>query len=133
MFIRKKRNKSGVISVQIIDKSRGKYQVLRTVGSSRDPYQLAILLSEAKQLVFSLTKQEALNFDIGQEHAVIDLFFNGINEIRLLGPELLLGKLFDEIGFSHIKDKLFRPLVLTRLGIFRVAKRILLMAVGILN
>jgi transposase len=121
VFIRQKKNKSGVISVQIIDKSRGKYQVLRTVGSSGDPHQLVILLSQAKQLVVSLTRQEALNFDIEKERAVIDLFFNGINEIRLLGPELLLGKLFDEIGFSSIKDKLFRPLVLTRL-VYPVSK-----------
>ena len=84
MFIRQKKNKSGVISVQIIDKSRGKYKVLCTVGSSGDPHQLAILLSEAKHLVLSLTRQEALNFDIEKERAVIDLFFNGINEIRLL-------------------------------------------------
>lgn len=121
MFIRHKKNKSGIVSVQIIDKSRGKYQVLRTVGSSGDPHQLAVLLSEAKQQVLSLTRQEALNFDIGKEQAVIDLFFNGIDEIRLLGPELLLGKLFDEIGFSSIKDKLFRSLVLTRL-VYPVSK-----------
>ena len=45
----------------------------------------------------------------------MDLFFNGIRELRLVGPELLLGKLFDEIGFNAIQDELFRHLVLTRL------------------
>jgi transposase len=121
VFIRQKKNKSGVISVQIIDKSSGRYQLLRTVGSSRDPHQLNALFSQAKQLVCSLTKQEAINFDIEKERAIIDLFFNGIDQIRLLGPELLLGKLFDEIGFSRIKDKLFRTLVLTRL-VYPVSK-----------
>jgi hypothetical protein len=33
----------------------------------------------------------------------------------LAGPELLLGKLFDEIGFNKIKDELFRHLVIARL------------------
>jgi len=33
----------------------------------------------------------------------------------LVGPELLLGKLFDQIGFGAIKEELFRHLVLTRL------------------
>ena len=38
-----------------------------------------------------------------------------------MGPELLLGKLFDEIGFCGIKGKLFRPLVITRL-VYPVSK-----------
>lgn len=45
----------------------------------------------------------------------MDLFFNGIKELSLVGPELLLGKLFNDIGFNAIKDELFRHLVLTRL------------------
>lgn len=36
MFIRKKKNKSGSVSVQIIDKSSGKYKVVKTIGSSND-------------------------------------------------------------------------------------------------
>lgn len=35
--------------------------------------------------------------------------------MTLVGPELLLGKLFDEIGFDTIKEDLFRHLVITRL------------------
>ncbi len=34
MFVRKKQNKSGVVSIQVIDKSSGKYKVVKTVGSS---------------------------------------------------------------------------------------------------
>jgi hypothetical protein len=33
----------------------------------------------------------------------------------LVGPELLLGKIFDEIGFNQIEDTLFRDLVITRI------------------
>jgi hypothetical protein len=36
MFIRQKKNKSGVISIQIIDKSSGKYNVFKTIDSSKD-------------------------------------------------------------------------------------------------
>ena len=116
MFIRKKPNKSGVISVQIIDKSSGKYTVLKTVGSSDDPIVIAKLLDEGKQLLTTLTGQASLNFDVKQEKAIVDLFFEGIRDVRLVGPELLLGKLFDEIGFNKIKDELFRHLVITRLA-----------------
>lgn len=48
MFVRKKPNKSGVISIQIIDKSQGKYKVAKTVGSSNDPEEIERLFAEAK-------------------------------------------------------------------------------------
>jgi len=115
MYIREKPNKSGVISVQIIDKSTGKYRLVKTVGSSADPLKVKVLLQEARRQMAKLTGQGSLNFDIGRENELIDLFFNGINDIRLVGPELLLGKLFDDIGFGKIKDELFRHLVIARL------------------
>jgi hypothetical protein len=39
MFVRKKKNPSGVVSVQIIDKSTGQYRVLKTIGSSSEEQQ----------------------------------------------------------------------------------------------
>jgi transposase len=62
-----------------------------------------------------LTQQSIFNFEIEKEQALSDMFFTGLNEICLMGPELLLGKLFDEIGFEAINSKLFRSLVITRL------------------
>lgn len=38
-----------------------------------------------------------------------------INQVQLIGPELVLGRIFDKIGFNRIKDDLFRPLVIARL------------------
>lgn len=115
MFVRKKLNKSGIISVQIIDKSSGKYQLYETVGSSSDEKKIALLVKEGKSIIKKVSGQQSFHFDISNEEQLVDLFFNGIKELRLIGPELLLGKLFDEIGFNAIKDKLFRHLVLTRL------------------
>jgi len=40
MFVRKKKNKSGVVSVQVIDKSSGKYKVKKTIGSSSKPDEI---------------------------------------------------------------------------------------------
>lgn len=116
MFVRKKPNKSGIISIQIIDKSSGKYRLIKTVGSSSDPSVVDSLLEDARLQITELIGQRSLNFDIEKEKLILDLFFNGINEIRLVGPELLLGKLFDQIGFNKIKDELFRHLVITRLS-----------------
>jgi transposase len=40
---------------------------------------------------------------------------NGIEQISVLGPELLLGKIYDNIGFGKVVDNLFKQLVLARL------------------
>jgi hypothetical protein len=116
MFIRRKLNKSGLISVQIIDKSSGKYKLIKTVGSSSDGGMIQQLMLKAKQYVIEITGQQSLNFEIEKERDLVDLFFNNINEVLLYGPELLLGKLFNDIGFNAIKDELFRHLVITRLA-----------------
>ncbi len=115
MFIRQKNNKSGTVSIQIIDKSRGRYKTVKTIGTSMDPLELDRLNVQAKSELIRLTQQLDLNFNIDREKELIDLFFKGIDKIRLVGPELILGKLFDEIGFNGIKDELFRHLVITRL------------------
>ena len=115
MFIREKPNKSGLISIQIIDKSTGRYRVVKTVGSSKDPAKIKALLEEARHQMDALQGQTSLNFDVNKEQDLIELFFSGLQQIELVGPELVLGKLFDEIGFSAIKDDLFRHLVIGRL------------------
>ncbi len=115
MFIRQKNNKSGTVSIQIIDRSRGRYKTVKTIGTSMDPLQLDRLNAQAKTELIRLTQPLDINFNIGGEKELNDLFFKGIDKIRLVGPELILGKLFDEIGFNGIKDELFRHLVITRL------------------
>ena len=109
------------MSIQIITKETGRYQVVKTVGSSSDAQQIESLCGVARDMLVELTQQGRLNFEIEKERALADMLFTGIHEIRLMGPELLLGKLFDEIGFSSIKGKLFRSLVITRL-VYPVSK-----------
>lgn len=115
MFVRKKLNKSGVVSVQIIEKRLGKSILLKTVGSSIIPEEISSLVADGKRFIADRTGQISFHFDKQNESQLVDLFFNGIKELSLAGPELLLGKLFDEIGFNKIQDELFRHLVLTRL------------------
>jgi len=115
MFVRKKLNKSGVVSIQILEKRSGKSNLVKTVGSSSDPNEIAELFEKGKRLINEIKGQVILNFDVDREKQLVDLFFKGIRELSLAGPELLLGKLFDEIGFNAIKEDLFRHLVLTRL------------------
>lgn len=111
--MRKKKNPSGVVSVQVIDKSSGKYGVRKTIGSSKDPYQVEQLVFQANQWIHDQTGQEALDFTNHEEltRNVLDQ----ISEVTISGVELLLGRIFDQIGFNQIDSKLFKPLVLSRL------------------
>jgi len=51
MFVRKKPNKSGIISVQVIDKSSGKYRVKKTIGASADEKEVEQLIAKAKRWI----------------------------------------------------------------------------------
>lgn len=108
MFVRKKKNKSEILSVQIIDKSSGKYKVFKAIGSSSDKRIIEELFIKANQEIKKLNGQDEFNFQIDKERQLVDTFFNSIEDFKLLGPELLLGKIFDEVGFNIIKDEIFR-------------------------
>ncbi|TXD80463.1 IS1634 family transposase [Subsaximicrobium wynnwilliamsii] len=113
MFVRKKQNKSGVISVQVVDKSTGRYRMLRTIGSSSIGSEVERLVGEAKQWIKKQTGSQELDFTDYAHHT--KLVLQGIEQIAVHGPALLLGKIFDEVGFGQIKQDLFRQLVLARL------------------
>jgi len=51
MFVRKNPNKSGSISVPVIDKSTGSYKVVKTLGSSQDPQEVDQLIRRAHQWI----------------------------------------------------------------------------------
>lgn len=113
MFVRSKKNKSGVISVQVIDKSTGKYKLVKTIGSSSEASEIQKLIKHANQWIKDYTGVVELDFfdELKTTHQILD----GIEKLTVKGTELLLGKLFLEIGFSKIKDELFRELVIARL------------------
>ena len=114
MFVRKKKNKSGVISVQVIDKSTGKYKMLKTVGSSPDPFEIEKLEKEGELWIKNRIGQAELDFTCEKEYA--ERLLNNIEKITVEGTMVLFGKIFDEIGFNIIPDQLFKQLVIARLS-----------------
>ena len=113
MFIRQKKNKSGVISVQVIDKSSGKYKLVKTIGSSSDQLKIIQFVTEAE--IWLKKHSGLIEIDFAQTDILLEQLVGSIQQIKIVGIELLLGKLFAEIGFSAIKDELFKKLVLARL------------------
>ena len=62
VLVREKKNKSGTVSVQIIDKSCGSYRVAKTVGSSSDPEEIAYLRKKAYTIIPTLIGQTSIDF-----------------------------------------------------------------------
>ena len=115
MFIRKSKNKSGSISISIIDKSSGKYEVIKTVGCADNEQQEKELMQQAYELLPELTRQSRIDFPFSQDVVFLKQLQEGLRKIVVIGPELILGKIFDEVGYNQIPQSLFRHLVLTRL------------------
>jgi transposase len=113
MFVRKKKNKSGVISVQVTDKSSGSYKLIKTIGSSANPGEVEGLFNQAREWI--RTKTGSLELDFQNEFQAFNHFVDNIQSIQIAGAELLPGRLFDEIGFNKISDTIFRQLVIFRL------------------
>ena len=116
MFIRKKKNTSGSISVQIISKSTGKYKVVKSIGCGRNEQEVEKLTYLAKQEIERLSNQPKLF--ISENDTVVEQVFSTLSNasIRTVGPEIIFGKIYDNIGFKAIKEELFRHLVIARLA-----------------
>lgn len=102
MFIRKKRNSSGSISVQILEKVDRKNKLIKTIGSSKDKNEIEILYQEALKLIPQLTSQPQLDlFPNENNENIFDTFVKNLstNSIVCIGPELIIARL-DSIGFS---------------------------------
>ena len=121
MFIRKLKNRSGSISIQIINKSQGKYKVVKTVGSSKTEEGVIILFHQAKQELNKIQQQASLF--ISDEDAMIESYLDTLknSNVQVVGPELIFGKIYDSIGFNEIQEELFRHLVISRL-VFPLSK-----------
>lgn len=113
MFVRKKKNKSGVISIQVIDKSSGKYRLVKTIGNSAATAEINSLFKQGQAYINKHKGQVEIDFDNTDE--LFSKFIAAIKQVNVVGSELLLGKIFDEIGFNRIEDELFKKLVIARL------------------
>jgi transposase len=116
MFVRKKKNKSGSFSIQILKKEGRKNKLIKTVGSSKDLNKVEELYKEALALIPSLEKQQTFNFMSENDEKIL-AFSQTLNNsnISMVGAELVFGTLFKHIGFDVVKNPLFKDLVISRI------------------
>ena len=116
MYVREVKNRSGSISIQIISKDKGRYRVVKTVGCGAQRHEIDRIKIVAHQELERLQCQPKL---FRSEHDdLIEGIFSSLSNssISTVGPELIFGRIYDYIGFSRIREELFRHLVISRLA-----------------
>ena len=118
MFVRRKHNRSGTVSVVIVDKQRGVYKEIRTIGTSSEVSEVSAFVEQGK---YWIREQKALPdiFDSYEgkqsEQETIEYFFNHIENILLNGTQLILNRVYSLTGFEEINDKILKDLVVARI------------------
>ena len=124
MHVRLKKNRSGSISVVVVDKSSGRYKELHTVGVAKEKSEADSLRQEGlewirrrklaiqPELDLYGKEREAREYEMEMTERVIA----NIDNILINGAELILNRVFDRIGFNQIEDDVFRKLVQSRLS-----------------
>src|SRR4030066_130987 len=95
MYIRKKPNKSGSISVQIIDPSGEYDRLIKTIGCTKNTDKIKELIEQAHSFISNYTHQTELVFEYNEDKDFLSSLNSGLKNIQMIGPELILGKLFD--------------------------------------
>jgi len=116
MFIRKKHNNSGSISIQIIIKVGRKNQLLKTIGCAKTIREEELLILLANTEIERLKGMQSLFVE--HDDMVVENFVNGItnDHLQIIGTELILGKIYKKIGFPDDGcPNYFKNLVLCRL------------------
>lgn len=114
MFIRKLKSPNGKTYIQVVDKSGGKYRVLQSFGAYQTDAEKQQLLRKAQDWISHQSK--TMELDFSDSASYLDVFFDSITNMKRVGYDLLLGKIFDQIGFNAIKNPFFKELVLARLA-----------------
>ena len=116
MFARRKQNKNGTTSVQVIDKSHKSYRVVKSFGVGHSEAEIYRLEEKARQYI--LERQGLANGLFEDEDEMkLETFLSSLSnsQLQVIGPELIFGTLYDRIGYGQISNTMFRHLVITRL------------------
>ncbi|GHT39198.1 hypothetical protein FACS189437_01870 [Bacteroidia bacterium] len=121
MFVRRKKNPSGVVSVQVIDKSAGKYTMLKSIGSSAHPDKVEQLCKKGQEWIRSyggqldmlslLEEEQVARHELEETVRVL----GNIDNILINGTQLILNHVFHCVGFDKINDDILKQLVISRL------------------
>jgi transposase len=118
MFVRRKKNKSGSTTIVIIDKSRGKFKPMKTLGTSSNAEDIENLFKGGLEWVKNYSGQLDLFRCLEEEQQEKDMtehVLSNIENILINGAQIILDHVFGLIGFDAIDDEILKGLVIARL------------------
>jgi hypothetical protein len=127
--VRKKKNKSGSVSIVIVDRTNRGYKVVESLGSSKNELEIEALyqkalarIDELEQNLFHISKENSKQTQIKELLSDITT-----QDFIPIGDELVFGKLFSQLKCDQVFDNiknirkkdekifLFKSLVISRL------------------
>ena len=118
MFVRKKINRSGTISVVVVRKAQGKFTEVKKFGVAKSEKEADVLFQKAKVWLRTHDGQQELDFDNrrGKELEETARVVGNMDAVLINGTQLLLDQVYDGIGFNRIPDEILRHLVIARVS-----------------
>ena len=117
MFVRKKKNRSGSLSIAVVDNSRGHFREIRQFGVAHTEAEINSLVLQGNDWIRQYVGQRLIDFEgesVCQE-SDIDRFVGRIDGASINGTYILLSQVYDLVGFNQIKDEILRHLVIARI------------------
>lgn len=126
MFVRKKRNRSGTTSVSVVFKNSGSFKEVHHLGSSADPDKIRRMYNKGREWIAKYGGQQQIDFDEkwrkeranaeANALAIADFqsVLSHVERTTLDAPQVILGRVYDRIGFNAIGDEILRHLAIAR-------------------
>ena len=124
MYIRKKKYPSGNLGIIVVEKVSGKMKELATIGIAKTDDEIEDLVSQGREWIDREQQRRHPRLDLfGEERERCEAerlnaeqFLSNITNITIDGADLILDRVFDNVGFNRIEDEVFRKLVKARLS-----------------
>lgn len=124
MYIRKKKYPSGNVGIIVVEKINGKMKELITIGIARSDKEVYALVKRGQEWMDREQQRRHPRLDLfgeerircEQERMNAERLLNSITNIAINGADLILDRVFDNVGFNRIEDDIFRKLVKARLS-----------------
>lgn len=124
MYIRKKKYPSGNVGIIVVEKINGKMKELITIGIARSDKEVDALVKRGQEWMDREQQRRHPRLDLfgeerircEQERMNAERLLNCITNIVINGADLILDRVFDNVGFNRIEDDIFRKLVKARLS-----------------
>lgn len=124
MYVRKKKYPSGNIGIIVVEKIGGRMKELATIGIAYNDEEIEGFIVKAKEWIYHEQERRHPRLDLfGEERAKCEAelhtaqrMLSCITNITIDGADMILDRVFDNVGFNRIEDDIFRKLVKARLS-----------------